>query len=298
MARIQLSGTQIPTLSKLNIDGEITLDAQSGTSGQVLISQGSLNTPAWTSSPTFSTLTADQVFATNNGSGTNFKVGDDAWIGDINVANTVSVRGQQSAANGYISFGNADNTALGRASTGPLTYGGEKVSYSSVVFSLADSVGAASSTLRNIFASTNDVLSGIAPATLYAFRAKYFFNFTYAGGSMVPIFHFTFSNAPTAIKWSFKTYSQAGGTFFAGVGASSTTNSSAILASNASASGSWVTEIDGYFTSHASSSSTLTPQINTPAPISGPGFIVNAGSWFEVEKLGTSTQTLIAGNWA
>jgi hypothetical protein len=134
MARIDLSGRQIPTLSKLNIDGELTLDAQSGTSGQALISQGAGNTPAWTSSPTFSTLTADQVLSTNNGNGTNFKVGDDIWLGDINTANTMSIRGQQSAANGYITFGNADNTALGRASTGPLTYGGEKVSYSSVVF--------------------------------------------------------------------------------------------------------------------------------------------------------------------
>ena len=49
MARIQLSGTQIPTLSKLNIDGEISLDAQSGTSGQILTSAGSGNTPTWNS---------------------------------------------------------------------------------------------------------------------------------------------------------------------------------------------------------------------------------------------------------
>jgi hypothetical protein len=51
MARTQLSGTQIPTLSRLNIDGSFTLDAASGTTGQILISQGSGNTPAWTSSP-------------------------------------------------------------------------------------------------------------------------------------------------------------------------------------------------------------------------------------------------------
>lgn len=50
MARIQLSGTQIPTLSKLNVDGEFTLDAASGTTGQILISQGAGNTPVWTSS--------------------------------------------------------------------------------------------------------------------------------------------------------------------------------------------------------------------------------------------------------
>jgi hypothetical protein len=48
MARIQLSGTQIPTLSKINIDGELTLDASAGSSGQVLTSQGAGVTPIWT----------------------------------------------------------------------------------------------------------------------------------------------------------------------------------------------------------------------------------------------------------
>ena len=70
------------------------------------------------------TLTAGIVSANNNGNGTNFQVGDDAWIGDINVADTMSIRGQQSALNGYIIFGNADaNGKLGRAGTGPITCG-------------------------------------------------------------------------------------------------------------------------------------------------------------------------------
>jgi hypothetical protein len=68
------------------------------------------------------TVSADQVFSTNNGNGTNFKVGDDVWLGDINTANTVSVRGQQDAANAYIVFGNGDTKSLGRAGTGVLTY--------------------------------------------------------------------------------------------------------------------------------------------------------------------------------
>jgi hypothetical protein len=75
---------------------------------------------------TFTTagLVANSVAATNNGAGTNFKVGDDTWLGDINVADTLSIRGQQNAANAYIVFGNADGTQLGRAGSGPLTYGG------------------------------------------------------------------------------------------------------------------------------------------------------------------------------
>jgi hypothetical protein len=68
--------------------------------------------------------TAGTISSTNNGNGTNFRVGDDVWIGDINLADTMSVRGVSNAANGYIVFGNADSTALGRAGSGPLTYGG------------------------------------------------------------------------------------------------------------------------------------------------------------------------------
>jgi hypothetical protein len=71
------------------------------------------------------TLAAGIISATNNGNGTNFQVGDDAYIGDINTADTMSIRGQQNAANGYIVFGNADSTGkLGRAGSGPLTYAG------------------------------------------------------------------------------------------------------------------------------------------------------------------------------
>jgi hypothetical protein len=73
-------------------------------------------------------ITFDYVATANNGQGFNFKVGDDAWIGDINTADTMSVRGQQNAANAYIVFGNADSTSkLGRAGSGPLTYAGNTV---------------------------------------------------------------------------------------------------------------------------------------------------------------------------
>jgi hypothetical protein len=68
-------------------------------------------------------ITANSIAATNNGGGYNFKVGDDAWIGDINTADTIGIRGQQNNANGYIVFGNTDaSTKLGRAGSGPLTY--------------------------------------------------------------------------------------------------------------------------------------------------------------------------------
>ena len=80
-----------------------------------------------------STITASIVAATNNGNGTNFKVGDDAWIGDVNVLDTIQVSGvESSGANAYIIFGNGDTTSLGRAGTGPLTYGGAFVANGNV----------------------------------------------------------------------------------------------------------------------------------------------------------------------
>lgn len=72
-------------------------------------------------------VNADQFNATNNGNGTNFKIGDDAWIGDINIADTVQIMGQMNASQAYLVFGNADGTSLGRSGTGRLKYGGSDV---------------------------------------------------------------------------------------------------------------------------------------------------------------------------
>ncbi len=74
-----------------------------------------------------STPSFDQVITSNNGNGTNFRIGDDVWIGDINVANTFRIQGLQDSTQGYIVFGNSNATALGRTGTGGLTYGGNVI---------------------------------------------------------------------------------------------------------------------------------------------------------------------------
>jgi hypothetical protein len=74
-----------------------------------------------------SNLVADKIIATNNGNGENFKVGDDVWLGDYNVSNSMRIKGQQNASIAYINFGIDDTKALGRAGTGPLTYDGNTV---------------------------------------------------------------------------------------------------------------------------------------------------------------------------
>ena len=72
-------------------------------------------------------LTSDRVVTLNNGNGENFKVGDDAWIGDFNTTNSIRIKGQQNPADGYINFGNGDTKLLGRSGTGPLTYDGSTI---------------------------------------------------------------------------------------------------------------------------------------------------------------------------
>ena len=83
--------------------------------------------------------TAAQWLSTNNGNGTNFKVGDDTWIGDINIANTLRIKGQQDSTRAYIVFGDSDATTLGRSGTGALTYGGE---FNATVLNSTQSSGA------------------------------------------------------------------------------------------------------------------------------------------------------------
>ena len=45
------------------------------------------------------------VQALANGTADNFKVGDDAYIGDINVSNVMQVKGVQDGTKGFIQFG-------------------------------------------------------------------------------------------------------------------------------------------------------------------------------------------------
>lgn len=104
-----------------------------GTANQVLVNGGSaaangnitLSLPQsihTSASPTF-----NQIITTNNGGSNNVKLGDDAWIGDTNVSNTVGIVGQQNSDRAYISFGSDNTVTLGRIGTGALTWGGNTI---------------------------------------------------------------------------------------------------------------------------------------------------------------------------
>jgi hypothetical protein len=88
--------------------------------------------------PVSGILTAKQIAANSNTNGFNILIGDDAWIGDVDQANTFRVTGNQNNANGYIIFGNSNTLALGRTGSGPLTYGGD--------FSVSGTTAASSTT--------------------------------------------------------------------------------------------------------------------------------------------------------
>jgi hypothetical protein len=104
-------------------------------------------------------VTATNFAATSNGLGTSFKVGDDAWIGDVNLANGFAVRGVEDASQGYIIFGNANNTAyIGRSGTDPITVTGS--------FAVTGTTTLATS-LSGILKSTSGVVSTASAGTDY-----------------------------------------------------------------------------------------------------------------------------------
>jgi len=84
----------------------------------------------------------DKVYATNNGNGTNFKVGDDVWLGDFNKSNTLKVKGQQDATKGYLSFGSSTDKQIGSDADGKLNI------YTDVVPSVNNTLYLGSSTYR------------------------------------------------------------------------------------------------------------------------------------------------------
>jgi len=108
-----LTGT-VTTNAQPNITSTGTL-ASLSVSGNTNV--GNLNTAGLVS--------ASQVSANSNGLGTNFKVGDDAYIGDINVVNTLTIKGQQDGTQGYIVFGNTNTTNyIGRNGSNAITVTG------------------------------------------------------------------------------------------------------------------------------------------------------------------------------
>lgn len=103
-----VSNTEIQYLDGVSANIQTQINNISGTSHQHsnkafldLINQD-LNTSA--------SVQFDKIFTTSDGLGTNIRIGNDAWIGDVNQANTITVRGESNSATGYIRFGEPGGT--------------------------------------------------------------------------------------------------------------------------------------------------------------------------------------------
>lgn len=67
-----------------------------------------------------------QLFTSSNGLGQNVAIGDDAWLGDVNVTDAIGVRGQQDGNRGYLVFGSGTQR-FGAEYGGELTYNGARI---------------------------------------------------------------------------------------------------------------------------------------------------------------------------
>jgi len=190
----------------------------------------------------------------------------------------------------YTSTGGFYITENPGTSTGP---GRGKLRAPQMVYSLANSLAATTTTPVSAFYQTNDVLSSLEGSTHYRFSGKYYTTSTFTSGTANIQLLFAFSYAPNEIRYSYKTYNQtAATTTMAAVGSGSAIT--AIQVSPAITSTvSYVVEFDGYFRTSAEVS-TFRPQFQMSA--TGSSTIVTAGSYIEIEKLGAGT-TVIAGNW-
>jgi hypothetical protein len=133
---------------------------------------------------------------------------------------------------------------------------------------------------------------------LYRFRGRYKFTSTFTSGTANVQILFTFSNAPAAINYDFRTFVLTpnaivlANTRVGTVAVATATQVTPAIAATIS----YVCEFEGWIKSHATLTSTLTPQFQMS--VTGSSTVVTPYSFFEIEKIGTDTDTLVAGNWA
>jgi hypothetical protein len=215
---------------------------------------------------------------------------------------TLTTGTQPTSASGTQAFGQvaagAESVGLGTTKTTGAGPGFGIIKAPQKVFSLADAAtGAGSTTGVAVFATANDILSSLEANKLYEFKGKYYVTYIAGGTASALQLLFTFVNAPQAIKYTFRTTKSTSSTAFdqIGIGAVAT---GVTVSTSSQTNGTFVVEFDGYFTSNATTGGTFIPQISASGSTSGGTFTATTGSWFEIQKIGTATQTLISGNWA
>lgn len=210
-------------------------------------------------------------------------------IGGTSTGDIVSIDGVQTLTNKTISTVSTGSTGSG------LVQAPQMVISRSSVTPLTPAPG---TWTANVFAAGNDILSSLEAAKTYTFRLKYFVSITRTVGDYTLTLPLVFSNAPSSIKYTFRTYPQNAGSVTTRQGMGTTVNILP-LAGSSTASEDYVVEVEGYFNTHATLSSTFTPTMSMQVSSSnGASATVQIGSYIEIQKIGASTQTNIAGNWA
>lgn len=165
----------------------------------------------------------------------------------------------------------------------------------------AAAVSYTTTTLTTPFATANDTFT-LQTSKLYYFKMQIPWTVTAFTTATTLLFSPTMTNAPVNFFYRYITYPQTGA-------AISTTNSfigsysvagsvpvSQIISPSLTATGSWVTEIEGWFTSNATTGGTLLPQLALTANTT---LTVTANQFTNItlQKLGTSAETGFGG-WA
>jgi hypothetical protein len=144
------------------------------------------------------TISGSIVSANNNGNGTNFQVGDDAWIGDVNITNTLQIKGQQDGTKGYIKFSNfTTGPILGAASssileltgslnaTGNLTANNLNLATAVIVAANATSSLSATSPRVQVVTGTTNQTIQLPNATTLATGSIFYINNNTTSGSIL-----------------------------------------------------------------------------------------------------------------
>ncbi len=163
---IQNQGSNVGTAGTINFSTNLTASFSSGTATISLSNNPSIS----------GILTANQVYTSNNGNGQNVRIGDDFWLGDVNVADTTRFSGAQDSTRAFIIFGSSDAVSLGRTGTGPLYYGGN--------FNVAGIITATRGNFTGIITSSGANVSGAVTATSFVRSGGTSSQFLKADGSV------------------------------------------------------------------------------------------------------------------
>ena len=251
------------------------------------------------------TFTTSIVASTNNGSGQNFKVGDDAWIGDVNNADTIRIAGQQNVNNAYIIFGASNANTLGRAGTGPLTYTGAFTAtgiLSGSEISATQSSGDEGGQINLALAATNTSLVGSVAIDIYQNKLRIFETsgtnrgvyIDMANGASIGVGTNLLTPSSSTDGWA---RNQANAAFLQANTPSATANSAASYANSAFLKANTPSDVANSAASYANSAfikaNTAGTAANTPSATANAAF-TRANNSLDANNGGTVTGTITA----